>query len=261
MTTPIHPTAVISPSARLGTGVQVGPYAVIEADTEIGDGCVVDAHAMIRRYTRMGAGNRVHPGAVLGGLPQDLGFDPAVETFVLVGDGNVFREGVTVSRATQAGGATRIGSQCYFMNNSHVGHDCALGDHNILAANVLLGGHVQVGERVFFGGGAVVHQFCRIGPFAMIRGMAGVNKDVLPYALVGGAPIRHYRLNTVGLRRNGIEGANYRALNDAFRRLRKRESLDDLPDTPEMRFLRNWLAAASKRSIAGFIAPGVKMED
>lgn len=261
MTTHIHPTAVVSASARLGNGIQIGPYAVIEDDTEIGDGCIIDAHAMIRRYTRMGANNRVHPGAVLGGLPQDLGFDPAVETFVLIGNGNVFREGVTVSRATQAGGATRIGSDTYLMNNSHVGHDCALGDHNILAANVLLGGHVQVGDRVFFGGGAVVHQFCRIGSFAMIRGMAGVNKDVLPYGLVGGAPIKHYRLNTVGLRRNGIEGASYRALNDAFRRLRKRESLDDLPDSPEMRFLREWLAAPSKRSIAGFIAPGVKIED
>jgi UDP-N-acetylglucosamine acyltransferase len=261
MTHHIHPTAIVAPGARLGSGVQVGPYAVIEDNTEIGDGCLIDTHAVIRRYTRLGAGNRVHPGAVLGGLPQDLGFDPASESGVIVGDGNTFREGVTVSRATRIGEATRIGSNGYFMNNSHVGHDCVVGDHNILAANVLLGGHVQVGERVFFGGGAVVHQFCRIGSYAMIRGMAGVNKDVLPYSLVGGAPIRHYRLNTVGLRRNGIEGAGYRALNDAFRRLRKRESLDDLPDTPELRLLRDWLAAPSKRSLAGFVAPGVKPEE
>lgn len=257
----IHPSAVVSERAKLGAGVTVGPFAVIEDEVEIGANCQIDAHAIIRRFTQMGANNRVHPGAVLGGLPQDLGFDPATETFVLIGDGNVFREGVTVSRATQPGAATRIGSNCYLMNNSHIGHDCALGDHNILAANVLLGGHVDVGERVFFGGCAVVHQFCRIGTLAMIRGMAGVNKDVLPYSLVGGAPIRHYRLNTIGLRRNGIDGASYRALNDAFRRLRQRESLDDLPDTLEMRFLRDWLAAPSKRSIAGFIAPGVKIED
>lgn len=262
MTQLIHPTALIAPNARLGANVVVGPYAIIEDDVEIGDDCRIDAHAMVRRYVRMGQRNHVHPHAVLGGLPQDLGFDPDTVTAVEIGDDCVFREGCTVSRATQAGQATRIGSHCYFMNNTHVAHDCVLGQHNILAANVALGGHVHVDDRVFFGGGAVVHQFCRIGAFAMIRGMAGINKDVMPYCLVGGAPAKHYRLNTVGLRRNGIDGARYRVLSDAFRRLRHlNRDLSDLPDTEELAYWRAWLAAPSKRAISGFAAPGVKAED
>lgn len=259
MTANIHPTAQVASTVKLGPGVTVGPYAIVEDDVEIGADSLIEAHAVVRRYVKMGQGNWVHPHAVLGGLPQDLGFDRGRATWVEIGDNNVFREGVTVSRAI--GTVTRIGSHCYLMNNSHVGHDCELGDHDILTANVALGGHVIVGDRVTFGGTSVVHQFCRIGSFAMIRGMAGVNKDVLPYSLVGGAPIKHYRLNTVGLRRNGVEGERYRALSSAFRRLRQRQSLDDLPDTPEMAYLRAWLAEPTKRSLAGFVALGVKAED
>lgn len=259
MTANIHSSAQIAATAKLGPNVTIGAFAIIEDGVEIGAHSHIDAHAMVRCYVKMGQGNHVHPHAVLGGLPQDLGFDHTKVTWVEIGDNNVFREGVTVSRAT--GSATRIGSHCYFMNNSHVGHDCQLGDHNILAANVALGGHVAVGDRIFFGGAAVVHQFCRIGSGAMIRGMAGVNKDVLPYSLVGGAPIKHYRLNTVGLRRNGVEGERYRVLATAFRRLRQRQPLDDLPDTVELAYLRAWLAEPSKRSLAGFVAPGLKSED
>lgn len=259
MTANIHPSAQIAASAELGPGVTVGAFAIVEDEVEIGAYSRIDAHAVVRRYVKMGQGNQIHPHAVLGGLPQDLGFDRDKVTWLEIGDHNVFREGVTVNRATQT--ATRIGSHGYLMNNSHVGHDCYLGDHNILAANVALGGHVIVGDRVFFGGASAVHQFCRIGSQAMIRGMAGVNKDVLPYSLVGGVPIKHYRLNTVGLRRNGVLGERYRTLSIAFRRLRQRQSLDDLPDTPELAYLRAWLAAPSKRSLAGFVAVGVKAED
>lgn len=259
MTANIHPTAQIAPTAKLGSGVIVGAFAIIEDVVAIGANCRIDAHAVIRRYVKMGQDNWVHPHAVLGGLPQDLGFDQNRATWVEIGDSNVFRENVTVSRATATN--TVIGSHCYLMNNCHIGHDCQLGDHNILASNVALGGFVLVGDRVFFGGASVVHQFCRVGSYAMIRGMGGVNKDVLPYSLVGGAPIKHYRLNTVGLRRNGVDGERYRTLSTAFRRLRQRQSLDDLPDTPELAYLRAWLAAPSKRSIAGFVSVGVKAED
>ncbi|TAN47243.1 MAG: acyl-ACP--UDP-N-acetylglucosamine O-acyltransferase [Methylococcaceae bacterium] len=255
----IHPTAQIAATAKLGGNVSVGPYAIIEDDVEIGDFSQIDGHAVVRRYVKMGQHNWVHPHAVLGGLPQDLTFERDSVTWLEIGDGNVFREGVTVSRASQT--VTRIGSHCYLMNNSHVAHDCRLGDFNILAANVALGGHVVVGNRVFFGGASVVHQFCRIGSFAMIRGMAGVNKDVLPYSLVGGAPIKHYRLNSVGLHRNGIEGDAYLALSSAYRSLRLRESIDELPDTEELAYLRAWLAEPSKRGLAGFVALSVKTDD
>ncbi len=247
MSPSIHPTACVAADARLGAGVSVGPYAVIESGAEIGDGCRIEAHAVIHSFVRMGRNNHVFPQAVIGGLPQDLGFDPLMPTYVEIGDGNVFREGVTVSRATQKGDATRIGANNYLMNNSHVAHDCRLGDHNIFASGATLGGHVQVGDRVFFGGGVMVHQFCRIGSYAILQGLAGINKDVIPFTMVGGRPGKHYRLNLVGLRRAGIDGDRLKAVSAAYRRLRNKKSLDDLPDTPELIYLRCWLAEESKR--------------
>lgn len=250
----IHSTAYISPAAELGAGVAVGPFAVIEGPCRIGDGCRIEAHAVIHPYVRMGRGNRVHPHAVLGGLPQDLGFDPATETYLDIGDDNTFREGVTLSRATQPGQATRVGSGNYLMNNSHVGHDCILGDRNIFASNVALGGHVHMGDRVFCGGGVMVHQFCRVGSLAILQGLAGINKDALPYTMIGGRPGKHYRLNLIGLRRAGIEGAALKAVSAAYRRLRNKKDLDGLPDTPELAYLRAWLAEDSKRhGTLGFV--------
>lgn len=247
-----HPTAVIDPSAKLGDGVRVGPYAVIEGPAEIGEGCEIGAHAVIHAFVRMGCNNAVYPHAVLGGLPQDLSFDPATTTFLDIGQGNVFREGVTISRATAVGGSTGVGSYNYLMNNTHLGHDCRLGDYNVLASGATLGGHVHVGDRVFFGGGVMVHQFCRIGSYAILQGLAGINKDVIPFTLVGGRPGKHYRLNLVGLRRAGVDGDRLRAISAAFRRLRARADLAGLPETDEMNYLRVWLAEPSKRGYLAF---------
>lgn len=254
MSAMIHPTAIVDASAKLGVGVHVGAYAVIEGSVEIGDHCTIDTHAVVHSRVHMGPGNRVHPHAVLGGLPQDLGFDPDRETFVEIGQGNVFREGVTISRATAMGGATRVGSHNYLMNNAHIGHDCLIGDHNVMASGATLGGHVHVGDRIFFGGGVMVHQFCRIGSYAILQGLAGINKDVIPFTLVGGRPGKHYRLNLVGLRRDGIDGERLRAISTAFRRLRARENLEGLPDTEELSYLRCWLAEPSKRGCLAFFA-------
>jgi len=254
MKTIIHPTAYISADAKLGEGVKVGPFAVIEDRVEIGDECQIGAHAIIQPGVRMGRGNIVHPTAVVGGLPQDLGFKPETETWVDIGDGNVFREGVTISRATKPSGSTRIGSGCYLMNNAHIGHDCQVGDHNIFASNVALGGHVVVGDKVFFGGGAVVHQFCRIGSYAMLQGLAGINKDVLPFMMVGGRPGQHYRLNLVGMRRAGIDGERLKAVSVAMRRLRDKIPLDDLPETLELAYFRRWLLDESKRGVLPFVS-------
>lgn len=253
MNATIHPTAHIAPGAKFGNGVSVGPFAVIEDHVKIGDGCRIGAHAVIQSRVRMGRNNSVHPTAVLGGLPQDLAFNPDEETWVEIGDGNTFREGVTISRATKPGTATCIGSNCYLMNNSHVGHDCTVGDNTIFASGATLGGHVHVGDRVFLGGGVMTHQFCRIGSFAMLQGLAGINKDVLPFMMVGGRPGKHYRLNLVGMRRAGIDGERLKAVSSAMRRLRNRQELDGLPETPELTYLRAWLASGSKRGILPFI--------
>lgn len=252
MTQRIHTTACIAPGAELGADVTVGPFAVIEDDVTIGAGSRIGAHAVVQRYVRMGEGNVVHPHVVLGDLPQDTGFDPETRTWLEIGDRNTFREGFTAHRAAQTDGATTIGSDCFFMNNSHVAHDCRVGNHTIFANNVAIGGVVEVGDSVFIGGAAVVHQFCRVGSHAIIRGTTGVSKDVIPFMLIGGFPVKHYRLNVVGLRRAGITGQRYKVLSAAFRRLKNRQNLDDLEPSDELLYLMEWLAADSKRGVHGF---------
>ncbi len=254
----IHPTAQVAASAKLGKSVCVGAFAIIEDDAVIGDNCVIHAHAVIRPFVTFGANNQVFPHAVIGGSPQDLSFDLGIESFVQIGDNNIFREGVTVNRATQENSATRIGSDCFLMNNSHVAHDCKVGDGNIFATGATLGGHVQVGDKTFFGGGVMVHQFCRIGSLAMVRGTTGVSMDVIPYTMVGGVPARHYRLNTIGLRRDGIVRERYKAVSQAFRRLRVRQSIEGIDKTPEILHLRRWLSEKSIRGIHGFATTDFK---
>jgi UDP-N-acetylglucosamine acyltransferase len=253
MTQQIHPTAFIADTATLGAGVIVGPFAVIEDHVEIGDNCQIGPHAVVQQYVKMGHGNILHPHAVLGGLPQDLSFKAETVSWLVVGDDNVFREGFTAHRASKEHAETRIGSGCFFMNNSHVAHDCSVGNYTIFANNVAIGGHVEVGEKVFMGGNVVAHQFCRIGSYAIIQGTTGLNMDVIPFTLIGGRPARHYRLNTIGLRRAGITGDRYKSLEKAFRLLRSKKSLDELEETEELKHLKSWLAVKSKRGVHGFM--------
>jgi UDP-N-acetylglucosamine acyltransferase len=253
MTQNIHPTAYIAENAILGDHITVGPFAVIENNVVIGPHCQVGAHAVVQPYVKMGEANILHPHAVLGDLPQDVGFKSDTVTWLSIGDNNVFREGVTAHRATKENGETRIGSGCYFMNNSHVAHDCRIGDKTIFANNVAIGGHVEIGNNVFMGGGVVAHQFCRIGSYAIVQGTTGLNMDVIPFMLIGGRPARHYKLNTIGLRRAGITGERYNVLSAAFRLLKNKKSLDSLEETEELKLLKEWLAVKSKRGLHGFI--------
>jgi UDP-N-acetylglucosamine acyltransferase len=251
----IHETAVVDPGTRLGEGVRIGPYAVIAADVEIGGGTTIGPHVVIHPHVRLGQDNSVHAHAVLGDLPQDVAFTGA-ETRLVVGDRNRIRENVTVHRASQPDRLTRIGSDCFLMAGSHVAHDCRVGDRVVLTNNVLLAGVVEVGDGANLGGAAVIHQFCRIGALAMVGGFSGVSQDVLPYAMVHGIPACHFRLNTIGLRRAGIKGERYGALETAFRALRAGDrQLGDAPDTPEVSRLRAWLAAPSRRGIAAWTRP------
>jgi UDP-N-acetylglucosamine acyltransferase len=252
----IHETAVVDPEARLGEGVRIGPYAVIGGDVEIGGGTSIGPHVVIHPHVRLGSENSVHAHAVLGDLPQDVAFTGA-ETRLEIGDRNRIRENVTVHRASQPDRLTRIGSDCFLMAGSHVAHDCRVGDRVTLTNNVLLAGVVTVGDGANLGGAAVIHQFCRIGELAMVGGFGGVGQDVLPFAMVHGIPACHYRINTIGLRRAGIRGERYGALESAFRALRAGDrELGTAPDTPEVRHLRAWLAAPSKRGIAAWARPG-----
>ncbi len=249
----IHPTAYIASTAKLADNITIGPFAVIEDFVEIGSGCELGAHAVIQPYVKMGKRNILHPHAVLGGLPQDVSFKKETVSWLKIADNNVFREGFTAHRSSVEEGVTNIGSDCFFMNNSHVAHDCTIGNKTIFANNVAIGGHVEVGDNVFMGGAVVVHQFCRVGSYAIVQGTTGLSMDAIPYMLIGGKPVKHYRLNSVGLRRAGINGERYKVLSSAFRLLKNKMSLDDLDQTEELVYLKQWLEYKSKRGRHGFL--------
>lgn len=214
----IHPTAVVSPTARIGTNVVISPYAVIEDDTEIGYDCEIRSHAVIKRFTTLGPANIVYEGAVLGGEPQDISFIDCT-SYLRIGANNRIREGVTIHRGSQPDSETLVGSNCFLMANSHIAHNCRLGDRVIIANNVALAGYVEIQDQAFISGGVVVHQFTRIGRLAMIGGNAKIVQDCLPFVITDGAPGRAHGLNIVGLRRAGLKPHEIRILKDAYRLL------------------------------------------
>lgn len=201
----IHPTAIIHPQAKLGANVRVGPYAVVDADVELGADCVVGPHVYLTGVTKIGAGNQFHAGCVIGDAPQDLKYKNQ-PTRVSIGDHNVFREHVTVNRATTPEGATVVGSHNFLMAGAHVAHNCQVGDHVIMANVATLGGHVTVQDRAFISGACLVHQFCRVGTLAIMQGGSAISKDLPPFAVATGNN-RICGLNVVGLRRAGFSAA------------------------------------------------------
>ncbi len=200
---------------RVRCARMIHPTAIIEDGATLGAGCIVHAYACIKRHCVLGEGVVVHSFAVLGGDPQDLGFDPTRTSGVRIGDRTVIREHVTVNRATKDGGATEIGSDCFLMASSHVAHDGRLGERVILANSVLLAGHVQVGDRAFLGGGAAVHQFTRIGEGTMLSGLARITRDVAPF-LMAAERDEVIGLNLVGLRRRGTAAPALAELKGAY---------------------------------------------
>jgi UDP-N-acetylglucosamine acyltransferase len=218
-TASVHPLALVAPDAELGAGVFVGPFAVVEPGVIVGAGTRLDAHAVVRSGTRLGARNAVHPFAVIGGDPQERTY-AGERTSLEIGDGNTFREHVTVHRGSiKGGGITRVGSGSLFMAGVHVAHDCALGDGLELANNVLLAGHVALGDHVVVGGGAAVAPFVRVGQRAFVAAGAMVEHDVPPFVIVAGDRARVRALNRVGLARGGVPEASRAALERAFRAL------------------------------------------
>lgn len=201
----IHPSACVAPSIALPSDVEVGAFAVVEADVVVGPGCRIGAHAVVRAGSELGAGVVVDSFAVVGGAPQMRGDVPAAGC-VRIGARTVLREGVTVNRPTKQDGVTSVGADCMLMANSHVGHDCAVGDGVTLANNVMLAGHVHVGDGTFLGGGVGVHQFVRIGNGAMVGGNAAISYDVPPHAIAAERNQIH-GLNVVGLRRSKMPHA------------------------------------------------------
>lgn len=215
----VHATAVVSPGARLGEGVEVGPYCVVGEGVEVGGGTRLLSHVVLQGPMRLGAGNVVHPFAVLGGAPQDRSYQGEA-TELWVGDGNEFREQVTVHRGTRKDrGVTRVGSGGLFMAGCHLAHDVEVGDQVTLANNTVLAGHVRVGDHVVTGGMVAVQPFVRLGASCFLAGGARVERDVPPFVIAAGDRARVRALNRVGLRRRGVDEASVERLEQAFRRL------------------------------------------
>jgi UDP-N-acetylglucosamine acyltransferase len=213
----VHPTAVVGADVTLGPRTRVGPYAVIEDGVVLGADNVIYAQAFVGRFTRMGDGNTVHPGAIVGHVPQDLGFDPKTETYTRIGNGNTFREHCQIHRATKKGEATTIGDKNLFMALSHVAHDCRIGNNCVLVNQASLPGHCHLGDRVIMSGFTGIHQFCRIGRLAMVSALSVSNKDLPPFFIYGGRPARAETVNVVGLRRAGVSREVRAELKQAYR--------------------------------------------
>ena len=213
----VDPTARVDPAAVLGAAVKVGAYAVIGPGVRLGAGSTVDAHAVLDGDTTIGRDNHFFPFCSVGLAPQDLKY-AGEPTRLVIGDGNVVREFVTVHRGTAGGGGvTRIGSRNLFMAYAHVAHDCQVGSHTIFANGATLAGHVEVADYTTIGAFSGVHQFCRVGMHAFLGGYTVATKDVLPYSKTVGNRARIYGVNTIGLSRRGFSPESIAAIRGAYR--------------------------------------------
>lgn len=213
----IHETAVIETGAQIDPTAEIGPFCYISSRAKIGAGCKLIARVTILGDTTLGKDNIVFPGACLGAGPQDHGNEFRPEAKLIIGDGNIIRENVTMHAGTpKEEFTTRVGSNCMFMINSHIAHDCIVGDNVIMTNNAVIGGHVRLGDGVIMGGNSAVHQFVRIGRKAMIGGMTGVARDVIPFAMVTGDRGKLRGLNLIGLKRSGYDEQTIKSVTRAY---------------------------------------------
>ncbi|MDR0677529.1 MAG: acyl-ACP--UDP-N-acetylglucosamine O-acyltransferase [Holosporaceae bacterium] len=212
----IHPTAIVSSSAQIAENVKIGPYSVIGNNVMLEEGVEVSSHVCIDGYTRVGRETRIFPFATIGFAPQDLKFK-GEKTCLIIGEHNIIREYVTIHLGTKGGiGKTVVGDGNLFMVGVHIAHDCVVENNVVMGNNATLGGHVVVGDDVIIGGLAAIHQWTRIGCGAIIGGMSGVEKDVIPYGAVKGERAHIYDINIIGLRRAGVEKQEIFALKKAY---------------------------------------------
>jgi UDP-N-acetylglucosamine acyltransferase len=264
----ISTLAHIHPAAQIGNNVKIDPFAVIEEGVIIGEGTHIMSHVVIMKNTIVGKSCTIFPGAVLGGIPQDLKFD-GEETYVEIGDNTTIRECVTVNRGTKDKWKTKVGSNCLLMAYCHIAHDCILADHVIIANSVQLAGHVQIGDYAIIGGMAAAIQFSKIGAHSYIAGGTEVIKDVPPYIKAGRSPLSYVGVNSVGLQRRGFTQEKINSILEIYRNIYMRglnisqatEIIEkELPDSEEkaeiIKFIRD-----SKRGILKISAKGISDEN
>jgi UDP-N-acetylglucosamine acyltransferase len=250
----LHPTAIVHPKAKIGPGCEVGPYCVIGEHVTLGNKCKLHSHVVIDGHTTLGKENEIFPFASIGLKTQDLKWKGGV-TRTEIGDGNTFREYVTIHSATGDGEVTTVGSHNHILAYCHVAHNCALGSHIVMSNVATLAGHVTVEDYAVIGGLAAVHQFCRIGKMAMIGGCSKVVQDVPPFMMADGNPAETRTINKTGMERNGVSEEAQSALRQAYKIL-FREGLTvsnaivkvgkKLPPLPEVRHLIQFVRASER---------------
>ena len=261
MSTRIHPTAIIDPKAEFAEDVVVEPYAIIDGNVSIGRGCVVGPHCRITGWTAIGARNRFESHCSIGAPPQDLKY-AGEKTLLEIGDGNTFREFVTIHRGTPGGGGvTRIGNDSLFMAYVHVAHDCMVGSRTIFANAATLAGHVEVHDEATIGAFSAIHQFTRVGRYAFLGGFTAAAKDCLPYMnTTGNRPPKCYGPNTIGLERKGFSDESRLALKRLWRKLRSKkmtttEAVDEakaeLAGQPEVEVVLEFIETSKRGVVLG----------
>jgi UDP-N-acetylglucosamine acyltransferase len=250
----IHPNAIVNSDAKISSSVEVGPFSVIENDVKIGEGTIIHNNVTINAGARIGENNIIYPNSVLAAIPQDLKFKGQYSQLI-IGNNNVIREFVTISRSTIKGNKTVIGNNCLFMANSHTGHDCVIGNNCIVVNSVALAGHVVLEDYAVLGGLVGVHQFVKIGKHVMIGAHSMVVKDVPPYALFSGNPLKFEGLNIVGMRRRNFKDEAIGILKNAYKLiyssgLNVSQALlkikSDLPQTEEIKNLVTFIEASGR---------------
>jgi UDP-N-acetylglucosamine acyltransferase len=214
----IHPTAIVHPGAKVGAGCEIGPYCVVGEHVILGEKCKLHSHVVIDGHTRLGRENEIFPFASIGLKTQDLKWKGGT-TRVEIGNGNTFRESVTINSATGDGEVTSVGSHNHILAYCHIAHNCVLGDHIIMSNVGTLAGHVTVGDNAVIGGLVAIHQFCRIGKLSMIGGCSKVVQDVPPFMLADGNPAETRTINKIGMERNGISEKVQTAMRQAYKTL------------------------------------------
>ena len=214
----IHPTAIVDPSAKVPASSSIGPYCVVGADVELGENCQLLSHVVVGGPTKLGSDNQIHSFAAIGGAPQDITYR-GEPTRLEIGDRNVIREYVTITRGTAKGtGITRVGSDILIMAYTHIGHDCEIGDHSMLINGATLAGHVTVEEWAVVGALCPVHQYVRIGAHAYVGGGTTITQDVLPFSMTSAERDTHaFMLNKVGLQRRGFSQERITKLHHAYK--------------------------------------------
>lgn len=250
----ISPLAYVHPEAQIGRNVEIGAFAYIDKNVVIGDDNVIMPHANILYGSRIGKGNRIFPGAVIGAIPQDLKFR-GEETTAEVGDNNTIRENVTINRGTAAKGRTVVGNNNLLMEGVHVAHDSLIGNGCIIGNSTKFAGEIVIDNNAIISANVLLHQFCRIGSYAMVQGGSRSNKDIPPYIIAAREPIAYYGINLVGLRRNGFTDEQIAHIHDAYRiiyssGLNVTEALaqirEQIPLTPEIEYILSFVESSQR---------------